>query len=403
MNLSEDTQNCPICLEPIFGDPSSSTTEDATGGRCGGGGGGNCSHNTVYNVGATVPCGHLFHYDCFGSWQASKSYGAVKCPTCNVQTQNFVRLYLDVASLGGAHRDPAGGDDISLSSIDDDGIGDNSDADDDEEEEEGNEASDDDDEHDGHNDKRGAATDANEAGNDRVVDLTESPQEQQNQIYRLTRIAKKFKRQCLQKNVQYKEQYAEKRKLSDRVRCVEDELKASYAQVAQMETQRDMTALRFHESQLSLARIQRERDALESQYKTAAEEQARAEARFKACRAHYEQELENVRARSMSEVQQILEDHPKKTTNPNNNNNHSTVNIVPGQYSSLASRMMKARSTASSVQSAVVRDLLAAPPPTPQNSATKKRSSLASLGVAQNKRLKSFSASRRDAFQRKPR
>ena len=88
MPSSDDDHNCPICLESIFQQPDA--TDDADGN------GNGSSNNNNHNIGATVPCGHLYHYDCFGSWQASRPYGAVKCPTCNVKTENFVRLYLDI-------------------------------------------------------------------------------------------------------------------------------------------------------------------------------------------------------------------------------------------------------------------------------------------------------------------
>mmetsp|Transcript_15063 Transcript_15063/g.30794 ORF Transcript_15063/g.30794 Transcript_15063/m.30794 type:complete len:496 (+) Transcript_15063:454-1941(+) len=310
--------------------------------------------------------------------------------------------------------------------------------------------------------------------------------EDQNKIQRLTRIAKKFKRQCLQKSAQYKEQYAEKRKMSDRVRHIEDELKTLKSVRDELERDREAVTLRLKESRLSFFRIEREQDVLESQYKTMTLEKSKVDTQLLACRSYYEKELEKVRAKSMSEVQQILEDHPKvveenrllkqrlqklnrghsfgssssgfsrstskdinkalrqmdqqirnrpntmpsssSTTTPtarrrdngvlgrpsDNKYHHagkqstSAVKIIPGQYSSLASRMMKAKVASSTTsqkgkkppQSAAVRDILAGPPS--QNKDNKKRSSLTSSSILQNKRMKSFSASRRDIFQRKP-
>mmetsp|Transcript_21282 Transcript_21282/g.50322 ORF Transcript_21282/g.50322 Transcript_21282/m.50322 type:complete len:531 (+) Transcript_21282:295-1887(+) len=529
MDSSEDAQNCPICLESIYQDPSSDSNNDATGSSGGG--------KNRYHIGAAVPCGHLFHYECFSMWQASRVYGSVKCPTCNVQTQNCVRLYLDVAALGGAHCGLGGEDDISLSSIEDDAIGN-----DDEDGAETTRPLD----NDGDKPDESVAQRATKAANASFVDLTESapvsplgegshsvtdecqvrrgqhtaqreqsrsascrsrkrpaptttnhPEpEDDEQIKKLTRLAKKFKRQCLQKNAQYKEQYAEKRKISDRVRCVENELKTIKAQREHLEREREATTLQLNESRLIYYRIQRERDNLESHYKSAKQETSKMEEQLRDCRSRYEKELERVRVKSMSEVQQILDDHPKvveenrflkqrlqklnrgrapssnngfsrsaskdrnkalremdqkinslpqtmpsssssssptttttktatatatiqrrdsgptrrKLTNQNSlavKQNNSTVNINRGQYSSQASRMMKATSTSSSAnqkgtrpaQSAVVRDLLSATPS--QNNASKKRLSRTSLSISQNKRMKSFSASRRDIFQRK--
>lgn len=477
MSSSSEDHNCPICLEPVF-QPVSSVT-DANGDPIG--------SNNKFNIGATVPCGHLYHYDCFGSWQASKSYGCVKCPTCNVKTENFVRLYLDVGSLAGMQCQLAEEDDISISSIDDDK------PDDDDRNEDG--------ETEVAKENHPQKDDGGE--NDDVVDLTESPvrresqslklsktntidgdddPQRQSQLKRFVRIAKKFKRQYLQKSAQYKEQYTEKRKLSDRVRHAEGELSSIQEGMSELERDRELTELKLNESRLDLMRIKNERDTLKSRFSTVAVEKSRAESRLKECHSHYVKELEVARTKSMSEVQEVLEEHPKvveenrilkqklqklnrslsridtgslhqsnskdinralrqmdqqlrsrqKTVPPtptirsgssqsemgleNRNqtgraetnldfartnprpigSNSSTssshargsasIKVNSGQYSSLASRMMKAsQKSKRSAQGAV---------------AGKKRPSITCL-LSQNKRRKSVSASRRDIFERK--
>jgi len=407
--------------------------------------------------------------------------------------------------LAGAQCHLAEDDDISLSSIEDDKHDDDENHNDEERVEEGEtekskeqDSNDDDDE------------------NDDIVDLTKSPQrvqpnptqpsttstkpitdddddpQRQSQLRRFARIAKKFKRQYLQKSSQYKEQYTEKRRLSDRVRHVEGELTSIQKEMSELEQDRRLTELKLNESRLNLIRIQQERDIITSRYSTMAKEKSKAETRFQECHSHYKKELETARAKSMSEVQEILKEHPKvveenrvlkqrlqklnrslsRGSSSNNiscsseisngcqfkdinkalrqmdqqirsrqntatsitatkrngsslagngsenrkneagtqanldssqyrkrisgssniSSSHSrgsvTLKVNSGQYSSLASRMMKASQKAKRpLQSSV---------------AGKKRSSVTSLSLSQNKRMKIFSASRRDLFQRKP-
>jgi len=343
--------SCPICLEDIFQPP---VNEDEEGN--GNVNGSNNSKNN-YNIGATVPCGHLYHYDCFDSWRASQAArrsshdSTVKCPTCNVKTKDFTRLYLDVTSINGFICQRAGGDedDISLSSIEDD---------DEDESEENN------DKHE--HDKSLTAQDPTNNEHEKfinheesisneieivgtyvqeekkvkrstetlttreqqsvevVVDLTISPSKQQpastissqnnddpREIQRVTRIAKKFKRQFLQKNLQYKEQYNEKRKISDRVRQVDKELLEMQGGMDELDRDQKITILHLKESRLSLQRTLTERDMLKSQYLMMEEGKSKLDDQLKKCHLYYEKELDKARMKSMSEVQQILEEHPK--------------------------------------------------------------------------------------------
>lgn len=46
-------------------------------------------------VGATVPCGHCFHWDCFQKWKHESSrLWKVPCPICMKLTNNFFRIYI---------------------------------------------------------------------------------------------------------------------------------------------------------------------------------------------------------------------------------------------------------------------------------------------------------------------
>ncbi len=341
--------------------------------------------------------------------------------------------------------------------------------------------------------------DENDAG---VVDLTDSPkreksqplqssnkddddndpQRETNNLRRLSRIAKKFKKQYLQKSAQYKEQYAEKRKLSERIRQAEGSLKEVKDQMSGFEEEQNQMRLTMNESKLDLIRIRQERDVLRARCATIHKDMTHAQSRLQECHSYYNKELEDARTKTMSEVQEIMEEHPKvveenrvlkqrlqklefqrkdnrrgtsssssnsssnegsrtgrnsrnihkalkemdkatrfppqqtastkKTTAVNpfgksefvrrslQNTNKNTINqrhgeskhqkpkVNSGQYSSFASRMIKASEKARKPQ---------------QGTDSKKRSSLSALSLSsQNKRMKSHSASRRDLFQRKP-
>mmetsp|Transcript_34787 Transcript_34787/g.37655 ORF Transcript_34787/g.37655 Transcript_34787/m.37655 type:complete len:525 (+) Transcript_34787:27-1601(+) len=346
--------SCPICLEDLFQPP---TNKDAEGN---GNVNGNNNSKNSYNIGATVPCGHLYHYDCFDSWRASQASRrsshnpSIKCPTCNLKTKDFTRLYLDVASINGliCQRTGSGDDDISLSSIEDD---------DDDESEENNDEHEHDkliraqdptnNEHDefiNHaesisNEIESVGIHVQEENNAKisietltareqqsvevvaeVVDLTISPSTRQltstissqsnddpRELERVTRIAKKFKRQFLQKNLQYKEQYNEKRKISERVRQVDKELLEMQGGMDELDRDQKMTILHLKESRLSLQRTVTERDMLKSQYLMMEEGKSKLDNQLKKCHLYYGKELEKARMKSMSEVQQILEEHPK--------------------------------------------------------------------------------------------
>ena len=324
--------SCPICLEDIFQPPP------ATDGI------GNANNNN-HNIGATVPCGHLYHYGCFDAWRASSHGRAIKCPTCNIKTTDFTRLFLDITSINGlvCQRANSGEDDISLSSIEDDDDDDNDDENDESgstaeveveivesnvQEEEGNTAT--------STSSTEASTTLEQSaaevvvGAEEVVDLTQSPSTSRHrrkqktstklsqshdgdgdgvphvELQRLTRIAKKFKRQFLQKNLQYKEQYNEKRKLSERVRQVDEELLEMQSGMEEIERNQSMTILHLKESRLSLQRTLTEREILTSKYSIMEKLKSKLDSQLKKCHTHYEKELEKARTSSMSEGMYII-------------------------------------------------------------------------------------------------
>jgi len=262
----------------------------------------------------------------------------------SLKTKDFTRLYLDVASINGliCQRTGSGDDDISLSSIEDD---------DDDESEENNDEHEHDkliraqdptnNEHDefiNHaesisNEIESVGIHVQEENNAKisiemltareqqsvevvaeVVDLTISPSTRQltstissqsnddpRELERVTRIAKKFKRQFLQKNLQYKEQYNEKRKISERVRQVDKELLEMQGGMDELDRDQKMTILHLKESRLSLQRTVTERDMLKSQYLMMEEGKSKLDNQLKKCHLYYGKELEKARMKSMSE------------------------------------------------------------------------------------------------------
>ena len=261
----------------------------------------------------------------------------------SLKTKDFTRLYLDVASINGliCQRTGSGDDDISLSSIEDDG--------DDDEREENNVEHDKlitaqdptNNEHEEfinleesisneiesvgiHVQEENNATSSIKMLTTRehqsvesvaeVVDLTILPSTLQpistissqsnddpRELERVTRIAKKFKRQFLQKNLQYKEQYNEKRKISERVRQVDKELLEMQGGMDELDRDQKMTILHLKESRLSLQRTVTERDMLKSQYLMMEEGKSKLDNQLKKCHLYYGKELEKARMKSMSE------------------------------------------------------------------------------------------------------
>jgi hypothetical protein len=339
--------SCPICLEDIF-QPPPETEDDVNGNN----GIGNANNNN-YNIGATVPCGHLYHYGCFDAWRASSHGRAIKCPTCNIKTTDFTRLFLDITSINGlvCQRANSGEDDISLSSIEEDDDDDNDDDDDDDESDESGSTAEVEVEivesnvQEVEEGNRATSTSSTEASTTReqstaevvvdaeeVVDLIQSPSTSRSrrkqktstklsqsngdgdgdghdppvELQRLTRIAKKFKRQFLQKNLQYKELYNEKRKLSERVRHVDEELLEMQSGMEEIERNQDMTILHLKESRLSLQRTLTERDILKSKHSMMEKLKSKLDSQLKKCHSYYEKELEKARTSSMSEGMYII-------------------------------------------------------------------------------------------------
>jgi len=78
---SAGTNTCALCLEEMKG--------------------------AYRNVGAAMPCGHVYHEDCFAGHQASILLGAAQgntndttlcCPTCTQRVNSFGKIFLYLGS-----------------------------------------------------------------------------------------------------------------------------------------------------------------------------------------------------------------------------------------------------------------------------------------------------------------
>jgi hypothetical protein len=68
-----------------------------------------------HKIAATIPCGHFFHHICIINWLHTGRSSTKLCPHCNLPFQGCLGLYMDPSMFRGPGLD----DDVSLSSIED--------------------------------------------------------------------------------------------------------------------------------------------------------------------------------------------------------------------------------------------------------------------------------------------
>ena len=105
-SLEEVNNNtsCPICLDSLFKIRPDNLDNSRS----------NYDSEDEKSLCSTVPCGHIFHYECFSSWKESQlddrnnnrniendttrstppTRSRIKCPTCNKRTKTCIKLFL---------------------------------------------------------------------------------------------------------------------------------------------------------------------------------------------------------------------------------------------------------------------------------------------------------------------
>lgn len=129
--------------------------------------------------------------------------------------------------------------------------------------------------------------------------------------HRATRIAKKYKRRFLQQNAQCRSLHEEKNRLSDLVRD-------GAARVERLREENDKCSDSLMRMDISLnaallneLRAKRGLDAATVENRDLKQERNRLSKENADLHTRYKMEVENTRARSLAEVQQVLEEHPK--------------------------------------------------------------------------------------------
>lgn len=275
----DNTNACVICLESL------------------------CSADVP--IGVTVPCGHCFHVECFAGWKRSRrGQSSIKCPMCNNHTTEFCRIFLD---LGAIDDDDDG---CSLSSVESDREDEESDTEDQEEEDSAESDTvdvisiddDDDDVHVAKSKKKTAPV---------INIISDKDKTESEQKYR--KMAKKLK-------IRVKMLESERQRLAQTQKCVLEqfeklkrEVQATEGSVETIRIAMGTLERQVESLRLDITRIRRERDEAKFELKAAKSKAQNAETSMAELKKQYSRDIERAHANSMTEVQTILNQHPKLT------------------------------------------------------------------------------------------
>ena len=257
--MADEPNTCLICLEPL----------------------------SAGSIGTTVPCGHCFHEKCFQGWERSRSSSScVKCPSCNRDHVQFIKVYIDFENIKTVTLDA---DDVSTSSSSDESQG-------------------------SRNDK--SATCGKPLPE--VVDLVSEPALSapavNNRHDQLVKYKRKYK--CLKRRIQQLEKKT--KKLGDQRRQWIDEKEQLEQKCSEFEEEViDLNGLRLKDTleleRLRFKEIQLEKQCTLTKTRLQACEKLAEEAtsELKAIKEIHAAEIEKVQLSSMSEVRRMASDYPK--------------------------------------------------------------------------------------------
>jgi len=282
-------------------------------------------------IGATVPCGHCFHQECFEGWKKSKlgsaSYhgrGSIKCPMCNKQTTDFCRIYLDLSAIDGDD------DGNSLTSVEESVHGkddEEEETDDDKEQQDAPDddvANDDDDENDMPPDKGALevicvddeSVDSSTNKTNRLVpsaSVRESSGSKTESEQKYRRMAKKLKARVKRIEAERQRQAESLLEISEKHAKVKRELRMEISGAQHVKDSVE-TLKRVSESlTLDAVRLRRERDEARHELQATKNKVSTTETQMYELRRQYARDVERAHANSMAEVSTILSQHPKLT------------------------------------------------------------------------------------------
>jgi hypothetical protein len=287
-------------------------------------------------VGAVVPCGHCFHFECFGLWRASKGRNC-KCPNCNKPSEKCIKIFISPPdSAGGGYNDDD--DDVSLHSTDTNPEEEEKDQKDDGEEE-------------------GSSSSVMgeqqvpepeelphqqvvEPDSINVVDLTQSPQRSRAAPAQLARssslpsasltetnttpeegeggeqprfkaIAKRYKRRFQQKDSQFREQYQQHQTLLQTCAQMKEDLQEANEELRETHEYDERNAALLDAAKLRNIQLERQSHQQQTRLQTLQDQKEILESKHSKLQTDFAKAVEKARNSDMAEVQELLKERPK--------------------------------------------------------------------------------------------